>query len=304
MRHSARYFAVKMQKDKGFRRRVLTLITVVLITAGVVAVYLAYGVHSRSNLPLIVPKNAKWFYHFQSRQVDEAARQSADSRPLYYDSFYYTLIKLPVLHNAKDAGQPGIYLMTDLVLFADDKGWYAALTVTSEEKLNAFCRDKVPSDLIHAPIVRPEFTYVKSKTRNLYFAYKHKACVFYVPYDTTANTVAAEQALQSVFTQRDSSIYNIQKLQDLYDKDCQLVYWAEGSGHGVNLSADRAQFYYTDSARMKQPLSPLYLFSKSGINFSEQDVDRLLDKNNRIKSRDYLNQTFRVMYYYLKPFVK
>jgi hypothetical protein len=145
---------------------------------------------------------------------------------------------------------------------------------------------------------------VKSKTRNLYFAYKHKACVFYVPYDTTANTVAAEQALQSVFTQRDSSIYNNQKLQDLYDKDCQLVYWAEGSGHGVNLSADRAQFYYTDSARMKQPLSPLYLFSKSGINFSEQDIDRLLDKNNRIKSRDYLNQTFRVMYYYLKPFVK
>lgn len=304
MRCSARYFAVKMQRDKGFRKRVITLIVVVLITAAVVAVYMAYGVHSRSNLPLIVPKNAKWFYHFQSRSVDEAARKSADSRPLYYDSFYYSLIKLPVFHNVKDAAQPGIYLMTDVVLFEDENGWYAALTVTSEEKLNAFCRDNVPSDLIEKPIEKAAYTYVKSKTRNLYFAYKHKACVFYVPADTVVNIAAAEQALQAIFTKKDSSIYNIDELQNLYDKDCQIVYWSKGTGHGVQLGGDIAQYHYADSSRIKQPLSPLYLFRRAGINYSEDDVERLLNKNNQIKSREYLNQTFRAMYYFLKPFVK
>jgi hypothetical protein len=293
-----------MQKDKGFRRRVITLIVVVLITAAVVAVYLAYGVHSRSNLPLIVPKNARWFYHFQSKSVDEAARKSTDSRPLYYDSLYYTLIKLPVLHNVKDAGQPGIYLMTDIVLFADENGWYAALTVTSEEKLNAFCRDIVPSDLIDKPVVKPEFTYVKSKTRNLYFAYKHKACVFYIPSDTAINIPGAEAALKSVFTQKDSSIYSNQSLQKLYDKDCQVVFWGEGIGHGVALSGEYAQYYYTDSVRNSKPLSPLYLFHKVGINYSETDVERILNKKNQLKSREYLNQTFKAMYNYLKLFVK
>lgn len=293
-----------MQKDKGFRRRVITLITVVLITAAVVAVYLAYGVHSRSNLPLIVPKNATWFYHFQSRSIDEAARKSADSRPLYYDSFYYTLLKLPVLHNVKDAGQPGIYLMTDVVLFADNKGWYAGLTVTSEEKLDAFCRDNVPADLIEKPVQKPEFTYVKSKTRNLYFAYKHKACVFYVPADTTADIASAEAALYSVFTRKDSSIYNVHALQNIYDKECQVVYWGGDLGHGVQLSGEMAQFYFADSLRNQKPISPLYLFSRAGITYSETDIDRMLNKNNQIKSREYLNQTFRAMYYFLKPFVQ
>jgi len=304
MRCSACYFAVDMQKDKGFRRRVITLISVTLVTAAVVAVYLAYGVHSRSNLPLIVPKDANWFYHFQSRSVDEAARKSADSRPLYYDSFYYTLVKLPVLHNVKDAGQPGVYLMTDIVLFSDDKGWYAAFTVTSEEKLNTFCRDNVPADLIEAPVNKEEFTYVKSKTRNLYFAYKHKACVFYIPSDTAADVAFAEQALREVFTRKDSSIYNVAALQELYDRDCQIVFWQKSTGHGVQLSGDFAQIYYTDSARNKQPVSPLYLFSKAGLKYGEADVERMLDKNNRIKSREYLNQTFRAMFYFLKPFVK
>ncbi|MFM7764068.1 MAG: hypothetical protein ACKO6I_00290 [Sphingomonadales bacterium] len=293
-----------MQKDKGFRRRVVTLIIVVLLTAAVVAVYLAYGVHSRSNLPLIVPKNVTWFYHFQSRSVDEAARKSADSRPLYYDSFYYTLVKLPVLHNVKDAGQPGIYLMTDIVLFADSKGWYTALTVTSEEKLNTFCKDNVPADLVEKPVEKPEFTYVKSKTRNLYFAYKHKACVFYVPSDTSLNIAAAEEALKAVFTQKDNSIYNNKALQHIYDKDCQIVFWGEGIGHGVHLDAGYAQFHYTDSLRNSRPMSPLYLFNQAGIKYSESEVERILTKNNQIKSREYLNQTFRAMYYFLKPFVK
>ena len=293
-----------MQNDKGFRRRAAVLIIVVLITAATVAIYLAYGVHSRSNLPLIVPKSASWFYHFQSRSVDEATRKSTDSRPLYYDSLYYTLLKLPVFHNVKDAGQPGIYLMSDIVLFADERGWYAALTVTSEEKLNAFCRDKVPSDLIDKPVVKPEFTYVKSKTRNLYFAYKHKACVFFIPADTTVDINLAEQALQSVFTPKDSSIYNIQALQHLYDKDCQIVFWGEGMGHGVLLSGENAQIYYSDSQRNRQPLSPLYLFHKAGVKYGESDIARILKKNNRITSREYLNQTFRAMYYFLKPFLQ
>lgn len=293
-----------MQKDKGFRRRVITLITVVLITAAVVAVYLAYGVHSRSNLPLIVPKNAKWFYHFQSRSVDEAARQSADSRPLYYDSFYYALTHLPVFHNVKDPAQPGIYLMTDMVLFSDEKGWYAAFTVTSEEKLTAFCRDNVPADLIDVPVVKPEFTYVKSKTRNLYFGFKHKACVFFIPSDTAQNIAAAELAFLSVFIPRDSSIYNIVSLQKLYDQDCQIVFWKDNGGHGVNLSGEKARFFHTDSARTKQPFSPLSLFSRAGITYQENDIGRLLDKQNQIRSREYLNQTFRAMYYFLKPFIK
>lgn len=292
-----------MQKDKGFRRRVITLTVVVLLTAGIVAVYMAYGIYSRSNLPLIVPKNARWFYHFQSRSVDEVARKSAYSRPLYYDSFYYALINLPVLHNVKEAGQLGIYLMTDIVLFADDKGWYAALTVTSEEKLNAFCRDNVPAELIEKPVEKPEYTCVKSKTRNLYFAYKNRACVFYIPADTTVNIGAAEEALKSVFTQKDVSIYNNQVLQNIYDQDCQIVFWGKGLGHGVELSGEFAQFRYP-KRNDKPTMTPLYFFKKAGVNYTESDVERILTKNNQIKSREYLNQTFRAMYYFLKPFVQ
>ena len=293
-----------MQKDKGFRKRVLALIIIAMVTAAVVAVFLSYGVHSRSNLPLIVPQNATWFYHFQSRKGDEVTRKSSDMRPVYYDSFYQALIKLPVFHNVKDPGQPGIYLMTDVVLFSDEKGWYAAFTVTSEEKLSAFCKDNVPADLVELPIVKPEFTYVKSKTRNLYFGFKHKACVFFIPSDTVQNSIAAEQAFLAVFTPRGSSIYNVDALQKLYDQDCQIVFWADNSGHGVNLLGEKAQFFYSDTARMKHPLSPLYLFNKAGINYAENDIGKLLDKQNQIKSREYLNQTFRAMYYFLKPFIK
>lgn len=293
-----------MQKDKGFRKRVLALIIIALVTAAVVAVFLAYGVHSRSNLPLIVPKNASWYYHFQSRKVDEVTRKSSDIRPIYYDSFYEALIKLPVFHNVKDPAQPGIYLMTDVVLFSDEKGWYAAFTVTSEEKLSAFCKDKVPTDLVELPVIKDEYTYLKAKTRNLYFGFKHKACVFFIPSDTSQNSAVAEQAFLSVFTPRDSSIYNIEPLQELYDQDCQIVFWANNTGQGVNLSGEKARFFYTDTVRMKQPLSPLYLFNKAGINYADVEIGRLLDKQNQIKSREYLNQTFRVMYYFLKPFIK
>lgn len=293
-----------MEKDKGFRRRVNTLITIVLITAAVVAVYLAYGVHSRSNLPLIVPKNASWFYHFQSRSVDEATRQSADSRPLYYDSLYNALIHLPVFHNVKDPAQPGIYLMTDMVLFSDEKGWYAGFTVTSEEKLTVFCRDNVPADLVEAPVVKPEFTYLKCRTRNLYFGFKHKACVFFIPADTAQNRSAIEQAFLSVFKPRHSSIYNIDRLQKLYDQDCQIIFWTDNGGHGVNLTGEKARFFHADSSRRNRPFSPLYLFKKAGINYSESDVAKLLDKQNKIRSQEYLNQTFRAIYYFLKPYIK
>jgi hypothetical protein len=118
------------------------------------------------------------------------------------------------------------------------------------------------------------------------------------------NSTAAEQAFMSVFTPRESSIYNIESLQKLYNQDCQIVFWQEKTGIGVNLSGNKARILYTDSARMKQPPSPLYLFNKAGINYADVEIGRLLDKQNQIKSREYLNQTFRVMYYFLKPFIK
>jgi hypothetical protein len=75
-------------------------------------------------------------------------------------------------------------------------------------------------------------------------------------------------------------------------------------GHGEQLSGEMTQFHFSDSVRNQKPISPLYLFSKAGISYNEADIDRILNKNNQIKSREYLNQTFRAMYYFLKPFVQ
>lgn len=295
-----------MDKDKGFRRRAITLSIIVLVTSAIVAVYMTYGVHARSNLPLIVPKNAKWFYHFQTKEVDEVARKSADTRPPYYDSLYRTMIKFPVFHNVKDAGQPGIYLMSDLVLFADDMGWYAALTVTSDEKLKKFTMDMIPANLIEKPTERPDYTYVKAKNRNLYFAFKHKACVFFIPADTTSDYRHAENAFKQLFSKKNESIYNIDEIQNLYDQNCQVVFWGEpvlpNSSHGINLSEPMAKFFYIKNQKETKSLSPLMLFSKAGLHFSENEVSGLLKTNNAMKSVDYLNQTFRVMHHYLKPF--
>lgn len=290
---------------KGFRRTAFSLIIISLVTALVAAVYLYFNFNSRSNLPLIVPGNVHWFYHFQTREIKKEAKGQP---PAYFDSLIKTVKKLPVLASIRDAGEPGLALYSDMLLFRNDDGWFAGLTVSAETRLKQFCGGLQQQGLTGALIERPGFFYLRSRTRHLYFAFKHKACVFYVPADTAQSPAKSEAALSAIFREQKAPLMNNKALQELYNADCQVVFWNnQKSGllsHGVNLSNPLAVITWKGQKPGSSSPSPLSLFAAAGQPYQEQEVGRLIDRQNRMGSNEYLNQTFRVITQYLKPFTK
>lgn len=290
---------------KGFRRTAFSLITISLVTALVASLYLYFNFNSRSNLPLIVPGNVHWFYHFQTREIK---KQAQGQPPAYFDTLIRTVKKLPVLASIRDAGEPGLALYSDMVLFRNDDGWFAGLTVSSENRLKQFCGSLQEQGFTGALIERPDCYYLRSRTRHLYFAFKHKACVFYVPADTAQSPEKSEAALSAIFREQKNPLINQKALQELYDADCHVVFWNNQQGgpltHGVNLSKPMASFTWKGQKPGSSAPSPLSLFSAAGQKYEEQDVSRLMDRQNRMGSNEYLNQSFRIITQYLKPFIQ
>jgi hypothetical protein len=290
--------------EKGFRRIATTLIVICLVTALLIGVYLWYAFNAKSTLPLIVPKNVLWCYHFQTKEIRKEVKITP---PPHFDSLISTIKKLPVFVGVKDPAEPGLAIYSDLLLFETTKGWFAAVSVKSEEKLLQFCKNLSLGGFAQEPKDAGTFYYLKAEKRNIYFAFKHKAALFFVPSDTTS-TIPAGEILTPFFKENPDHILKNEKIQELYDKNCQIIYYSSapqfGLTHGVELSENNAKFYYQGKKSGSVDPSPLMLFARTGSTYSEQELDKIMNKNNQMGSREYLNQTFKTANRFLKPFHK
>ncbi len=291
--------------DKAFRRRVYAFIIITLVTAGIVWIYMHKNQHSRSRLTMLVPAGSHWYYNFQTRQIEDRKIQGAIP---YFDSLKLMIPALQALAPAKDRGELGIDGHSDIILFETEDGWYACLALTSEPRMLEYLNNKVPAAIMEKPSDQGNFYLAKAVNHNLYFAFKHKACMFYVPMDTANNSGKAIDALKKIFDPKAKSLMGDSGLNQLYDAESDVIFWNKtGNGvpsHGVNLAQAQAKFIWPGLQAGKQAPSPLLFFKNAGLNLQESDVDKLLKKNNSLAANDYLNLTFKTIYQYLKPYTK
>ncbi|MBL7812786.1 MAG: hypothetical protein JNL57_11230 [Bacteroidetes bacterium] len=292
--------------DKGFRRRFIALGILSLVTCGIVWVYLHFNQHARSRLTLLVPENAHWFWHFQTRQIEDRRIQGAIP---YYDSLATLVPTLGALSPASDRGEYGVDGHSDMLIFANDFGWYALLSVTSEPRLKAYIETKIPKEMLNPVKDEGTYFYTHGRNRNIYLAFKHKALVFYVPSDTVSAGEKALQGLKLIFDPKLKPMIGNTQIQKIYDAGNDVVFWARPNvgfplTHAVNLSQGMAEFTWYGQAKGSSTPSPLMLFSAAGEKFSASDVSAYLDTKNQMKSSVYLNLTFRTIYHYLIPFRK
>lgn len=291
--------------DRGFRRRVAAFVIIAIVTAAMVWVYMHKNQHSRSRLTLIIPENAFWFYDFQTRQIEEGRIQGEIP---YFDSLKALVPNMAILSQAKDRGEYGIDGHSDIILFENQDGWFACIAITSEPRMLEYLKNKIADSIAEKPVDQGNFYLSKSTKRNIYFAFKHKACMFYVPSDSTENGAKALDALNKIFSPKAKSVMGNKTVEQLYEQNNDVVFWStKASGprtHGVRFSNGTAVFSWPDLKPGAQEPSPLLFFKSAGLNLQETDVEKLLKPNNSITSNTYLNLTFRTIYQYLKPFTK
>jgi hypothetical protein len=291
--------------EKGFRRIATTLIIISLVTAVLIGVYLWYAFNARSTLPLIVPKNVLWYYHFQTKEIRKEVKVTP---PPYFDSLINTIKKMPVFVGVKDPAEPGLAIYSDVILFETNKGWFAALSVKSEQKLLEFCRNLNASGMTGEVKDAGTFHYLKAKNRNIYFAFKHKAALFFIPSDTVSTGYPAGETLTPFFAENSNHILKNETIQELYDQDCQVVYYSSspdfGLTHGVQLSESKAEFVYKGKKQGSADPSPLMLYVRAGLKYEVDELNKLISKENKMATREYLNQAFITANRFLKPFQK
>jgi hypothetical protein len=278
---------------------------IVAVTAIIASIYLYFNFNAKSNLITIVPGNVHWCYQFQTKQIKAKA---TGRKPEYIDSFALCVANLPIFKAIKDPADVGIALYSDIVIFANDYGWYAAMSVNSESKLTDFVNQKIPKQYVGGIIPNPDCKFVKANNHAIYFAWKHKACVIFVPNDTIENLQKTEAALAEIFADKKRiSITENPVLKELNAKDCNVIFYASSKentiSHGVKIEGDKASYYYPQ--KIQAPvISPLWLFNKAGLKLNNSDIDNYLNKDNSISSSAYVNLTFKTFLQYLKPFSK
>lgn len=300
--------------EKGFRRIALTLIILSLITAGLAGVYLWYNFNARSSLPVIVPENAWWMYHFQTRKTEKSvsalARQGKiPPKPAAYaDSLRRVISSFPIFTGVSDPAEPGIAVRSDVVIWQSSDGWFLALSVVSEPRLKEFCSARLGTEITGKLLENERYYWLKARRSNMYFAFKHKACVFFVPADTSENAQKAEAALNRIFDPKARNILENKTLQDLYDSEPDIVFLSNeakfGLSHSISFDNAFATIYYPGRTDDKSAPSPLFLFKKAGVEYSEDQIGNFIDKQNRITTTEYLNQSFKTAVQYLKPFIQ
>lgn len=284
--------------DMSFKKTAITLIVVTAITAVVAGVYLWFNFNSRSNLILVVPKNVRWFYHFQTSQI---RKNTTGSKPQFLDSLTWAISKLPVFKNVTEPGQTGIRLHSDLVLFENKYGTYLALSLSSESKFSSFL-NSLPSDVFKGTISTiAGCNFVKIRNHNLVAAYKHKALILFHPRDTTDKLADIEAGLSAVFNStEETNITSTRAIQKLYAEDCDVICYHKLKGripaHGVVLKNQRAKFISAKSGRDLTASNALRIFERAGLT----DVKY----NKTISSNQYLNLTFKAAFYQLKPYLQ
>lgn len=282
----------------SFRRTATGLIIIAAVTAIAIGVYLYYNFNSRSSLILVVPKNCNWIYHIQSSKIRKEATGNA---PVYLDSVSKLIQKLPIFKGIEDPAAPGIKLFSDIILFGNKYGTFAAVSLSSEERFHQFVQ-KIPADLKGGnPVATKHFTFIKMKNRPVYFAYKHKAVLMFMPKDTSDNLSNIEAAYNEIFAAKeDYSIASMELLKPLYEAECDVIFYQrrhEIPSHGVILRNKQAKFISAKTGKELQAATAVKIFDLAKPTGMEE-----VKKNKTMSSEAYLNQTLKTLYYYLEPF--
>lgn len=284
----------------SFRRTAISLIIIAFVTAGVAAVYLWYNFTAKSNIVLMVPEKCQWFYHFQTKKIRSA---TSKDKPVYLDSIAGLIAGFPVFKNVKDPGDIGVTLFSDILLFGNEYGEYAALSVNSEPRLTRFFSELAPKGMFGGVVKTSFCNFVKTHGRNVYFAYKHKALIIFRPKDTTDNLAVIEKGLAEVFAEKSRKpVTTIPAVRELYDADCQVVFY---SATGKPLTTHGFQYGESGSVSVKVPTgSPnlptkeaLSLFSHSGQAENIQiEIPELKDPINAL---NYTDLNLKFLYHWL-----
>lgn len=226
-----------MAIDRSFRRIVYTLMSLVTISVITVGLYLYFNFNARSSLPMIVPENVQEFAHFQTRKMrDDGGIKEA---PEYLDSLSNWIGSQPFFDHCEKPSQPGIGLYSDVVYFKTSKAQCMALSLTSEPRFIAFCDTLRSNDIIGGYIEKENYRYFKIPNTQLFVAFKYKAIVIAKSLIDSAaiESDEMESLLNEVFIPKKKSFIQQQSIQQLYEKDCQWVYFTKDLGtRGISMS--------------------------------------------------------------------
>jgi len=272
----------------------------VLMLAVLVGVYLRYNFNSRSKIVLLVPPDAEWVFHLQTRTLMKEAKPG---RLPALEAFSDSIKKLPLFSKVKDPRETGLDLYSDLLLFRIPQGFVLTLQMLDEDKFTRFLSQTVPPGMISGIIDRPAYRYVHAVKKPYYLAYKNRALMAFLPFATDSSNMGyrmAEQVFDTLFSGRTYNWMTLEDVQALYEPEPHMVYWKSPAYTGkmpsmqVNLSSQAAALRYPSTAA--KTLSPLLLFHHASPgNFHKKDPLKLLQQDNSISSELFLNLFFELL---------
>lgn len=288
------FFCIVSNPADGFRRIAIRLILISLITAAAVGVYLWYNFNARSRLLLIMPEQTQWFAHLQTRQARHHLESLPGMKkaPAFLDSLSRELSSSAAFKGLADAGEPGIALMSDALVFATPSGWFWGLSLSSEARFAEFLAKQYQAGRTGAVIDKSQYSYVRLAQREVFLAYKYKAMVLYVPRDTAASISEVEKGLAAVFSGEPSEFLQRKEVQALYQGEPDFVFYdAASTQHCFSVFFDQPKARVQSAA--KNPVSPLRFFANAEKGFPSSKLDlrpeRWLNEQNQISSGDYAN---------------
>lgn len=230
-----------MSKDKGFRRIVLSLMTLVTISVITVGAYLYFNFKSRSSLPVIVPQDVRAFMHFQTRKMRD---ESGIQQPKFMDSLAVLVARSPLFAHMKDPAEAGISLYSDIVYFKNNKHSHClALSLNSEQRFSMLLDSLKDKGIVGGQIRKAGYNYAKFADLPLYVAYKYKAMVLLRPTivsrELSLGLDELEAQLGQIFSGNKTGFIQKKTIQSLYDADCQWLAW--------NGDADPVGYCFKDS---------------------------------------------------------
>ena len=216
-----------MAMDKGFRRIVLSLMTLVTISVITVGAYLYFNFKSRSSLPVIVPEDVRSFMHFQTRKMRD---ESGVKQPAYMDSLIQLIAKAPLFNHVKDPAETGISLYSDIVYFySKEHSHVIALSLNTEQRFSRLLDTLKKRGVLGGQVAKATYNYAKFVDLPLYVAYKYKAMVLVRPTvesrELALSTDEIESQLAKIFSGKSTGFIKGKSIQSLYDKDCQWLAW-------------------------------------------------------------------------------
>lgn len=242
-------------------------------------------------------------YHFQTKQI----RKKVSGEPaVYLDSMVREMGKLPIFSALRSPDELGLQLYSDLVLFETEHGWFAGISAHSEPRLREFIKKSLIANYGESNILTyPNYSYFKVKNKNLYFAFKHKVCLFFIPSDTVQNKkMDAKQVLDELFHPKAKRITENKIYKQYQEQANDILFFAteKYASFGVKIDKEFAEISSIQHSKEIKQLSPLWIFTKANLTYNEKEVSAILTQQNRIKSKEYLNQCFRAVYQFIKPF--